>query len=93
MLTRLLNVKWCSYILYNAHLSSGLHFIRLSGPYFSCHELSYIYSFVFQIVKSESFPIFMGLPLIEFTDYSETVFSIDIHWVFPTSLVYVIIQE
>ena len=34
------------------------------------------------MVKSESFPICMWLPLTEFTDHSETVFSIDNHWVF-----------
>ena len=44
------------------------------------------------MVKSESFSIFMWLPLIVFTDYSDTVFSIDNDWVFPTSLVYIVIQ-
>ena len=34
------------------------------------------------MIKSESFPIFMLLPLTGFTDYSEAVFSIDSHWVF-----------
>ena len=34
------------------------------------------------MVKSESFPIYMWLPRTEFTDYSETVFSIDNHLLF-----------
>ena len=34
------------------------------------------------MVKSESFPIFIWLPLTEFTDRNETIFSIDKHWVF-----------
>ena len=38
--------------------------------------------FFFKMVKSESFPKFMWLPLIEFSDYSETVFSTDNRWVF-----------
>ena len=35
------------------------------------------------MIDNESFPIFMWLSLTEFTDYSETVFSNDNHWVFP----------
>ena len=81
MFTRLLNVKWCSNILDNAHLSFGLYSIRLNGPSFSCDELLYIH-FFFKMVKSESFPKFMWLPLIEFSDYSKTVFSTDNRWVF-----------
>ena len=34
------------------------------------------------MVESESSPKCMWLPLNEFTDYSEMVFSIDNHWVF-----------
>ena len=43
------------------------------------------------MVKSESFPISMWLSLTGFTDYSETVFSIDNHC-FPKSLVYIMMQ-
>ena len=45
------------------------------------------------MVKSESFLIFMWLKFTEFTDYREMVFSIDNHYMFPTSLVYIIIQK
>ena len=45
------------------------------------------------MVKSESFPIFMWLPLTEFTDYSETDFSIGNHWLFSYKSCYIIIQE
>ena len=34
------------------------------------------------MIKSESFPIFVWLPLTEFAEYCETFFSIDNHWVF-----------
>ena len=80
MFTRLLHVKWCSYILDHAYLSFGLYFICLSGPYSSFVELLYIQCFVFKMVKSESFPIFMWLTA--FTGYSETVFIIDDYWMF-----------
>ena len=34
------------------------------------------------MVRYELFPTFVWLSLTDFTDYSETVFSIDNHWVF-----------
>ena len=82
MFTRLLNVKWRSNIVDNAHFSSGLYLRCLRESCFSGDGLSYVHSSVFKMFKAESFPIFMWLPLTEFTNYSETVFSIDNHLVF-----------
>ena len=68
MFTRLLNVTWSSYIFDNAQPSSGLQFIRLSGPYFSCDGLWYIHPLFFKWLNPNHFPSLcdcnaLGLPI------------------------------
>ena len=55
MFTRLLNVKWCSYILDNAHLSSGFISFAWVDHNLTCNGSLYIHSF-FKWLNLNHFP-------------------------------------
>ena len=79
--TRPLTVKWCSYTLDNAQLSSGLYIISLSGPYFSCGRLLYIHSLFLNGNVYIISHVYVTVTY-QFPNNSETVFSIENHRVF-----------
>ena len=65
-------------------LTFVLSYISFPWENHDFHEVGYhMFTPVFvSMVKSEQFPMFMWLPLTQFPDYNETVFSIDNHLVF-----------
>ena len=92
MFTRLLNVIWCSYILDNAHLSSGIYFIRLSGPYFLMMGYYIFTPLFFKLINLNNFPSLSDCHSLSLPITVKRFPVLITTGYFPTSLVYIVIQ-